>query len=171
MGPSTSRELVNINPSGTVRWRSSFDDGWPMMPVTNGDLVVFVLREDWWMGSGHGGDGGPPGGGGGGPGGPGGPGGDPHADEIIVVGLDLATGSERWRTTLDGDMATVPQFAPDGSQIYFTARDMSGDGRLPGDPMHQGDAPWGGSLMTTSVLALDRAGNLLWSLDLSDDSP
>jgi hypothetical protein len=79
-----------------------------MMAVTDGDLVVFTLREDWWMGSGSGGDGGDPGGGhGGGPGGPGGPGGgDPHSDSVIVVGLDLDTGTERWRTEIAGDNTT-----------------------------------------------------------------
>jgi hypothetical protein len=40
---TTDREIVNIGADGTEQWRISFDDGWPMMPVTNGDLVIVVL--------------------------------------------------------------------------------------------------------------------------------
>ena len=174
MGASLDRELLNISPTGQIRWRSSFDEGWPMMAVTDGDLVVFTLREDWWMGSGSGGDGGDPGGGdGGGPGGPGGPGGsDPHTDSVIVVGLDLNTGTERWRTEIAGDMVANPQFSTDGGRIYLTARDLDAEGAaLPGGPMNQGDAPLGHMLMSTSVIALDRDGIVLWSVVLSDESP
>jgi len=49
-GQMGDRELLNITPSGQIRWRVSFDNGWPMLPVNDGDLVVLALREDWWMG-------------------------------------------------------------------------------------------------------------------------
>jgi outer membrane protein assembly factor BamB len=164
-GQAVDRELLNITAAGQVRWRASFDDGWPMMPVTNGDLVVLALRDDWWMGGGMGGDGDPPGGGGGGGGGM--PGGGPHADTVTLVGLDLATGAERWRTEIDGDMASIPEFAPDGSGLYLTVRDMGMGVQMPVGPMHQGDAPTGDMLMSTSVVALDRSGSVLWTVDLS----
>ena len=167
-GYMDGRELLNITPGGQVRWRVSFDDGWPMMPVSDGDLVVLALREDWWMGSGPGGDGNPPGGGGGGGGGmPG----DPHADTVTLVGLDLATGGERWRTEVDGDMASLPQFAPDGSRFYLTVRDFGSGFQMPGAPMHQGDAPNGAMMLSTSVVAVGRSGQVLWSLDLFDAGP
>ena len=168
-GQMGDRELLNITPSGQIRWRVSFDDGWPMLPVTDGDLVVLALREDWWMGGGMGGDGNPPGGGGGGGGG--GMPGDPHADTVTLVGLDLATGAERWRTEIDGDMASLPQFASDGSAFYATVRDFGQGFQMPGTPMHQGSAPSGAMLMSTSVVAVNRNGTVLWVLDLSDDSP
>jgi len=173
-GQMGDRELLNITPGGQIRWRVSFDDGWPMLPVTDGDLVVLALREDWWMGGGMGGDGSPPGGGNGGGGGGGGGGGmpgDPHADTVTLVGLDLATGAERWRTEIDGDMASLPQFASDGSAFYATVRDFGQGSQMPGTPMHQGSAPSGAMLMSTSVVAVNRNGTVLWVLDLSDDSP
>jgi hypothetical protein len=37
--------------------------------------------------------------------------------------------------------------------------------------MHQGDAPAGDMMMSTSVVAVGRNGVVLWVLDLSDDSP
>jgi hypothetical protein len=173
-GQMGDRELLNITPGGQIRWRVSFDDGWPMLPVNDGDLVVLALREDWWMGGGMGGDGSPPGGGNGGGGGGGGGGGmpgDPHADTVTLVGLDLATGAERWRTEIDGDMASLPQFASDGSAFYATVRDFGQGSQMPGTPMHQGSAPSGAMLMSTSVVAVNRNGTVLWVLDLSDDSP
>jgi hypothetical protein len=168
-GQMVDRELINIAPDGHVRWRVSFEEGWPMMPVNDGDLVVFALGEDSWMGGGMGGDGSPPGGGQGGGGGGGG--GMPGAASVTLVGLDLATGGERWRTEIDGDMASLPQFAPDGSRLYLTVRDMGTGSQMPGAPMHQGDAPSGAMMMSTSVVAVGRNGVVLWLLDLSDDSP
>ena len=171
-GQPDQRELVNISAAGQLRWRVTFEDGWPMMPVTEGDLVVLALREDWWMGGGPGGDGGPPGGGGhGGGGGGGGMPGDPHADTVTLVGLDLATGAERWRTEVDGDMASLPQFAPDGSRFYLTVRDFAPGSQMPGTPMQQGGAPSGAMLMSTTVVAVSRSGPVLWSFDLSDNQP
>lgn len=174
-GQPDQRELVNISAAGQLRWRATFDDGWPMMPVTEGDLVVLALREDWWMGGGPGGDGGPPGGGGHGGGGGGGGGGgmpgDPHADTVTLVGLDLATGAERWRTEVDGDMASLPQFAPDGSRFYLTVRDFAPGSQMPGTPMQQGSAPSGAMLMSTTVVAVNRSGTVLWSFDLSGNQP
>ena len=97
------------------------------------------------------------------------PGGDPHADSVILVGLDLATGAELWRTEIEGDMASLAEFAPDGSRIYLTVRDFDDSFQIPGGPMHQGSAPNGSLLMSTSLVALDRGGNVLWTLDLSDN--
>ena len=97
--------------------------------------------------------------------------GDPHADTVTLVGLDLATGAERWRTEIDGDMATLPTFAPDGSAFYVTVRDFGSGFQMPGTPMHQGGAPSGSMMMSTAVVAVNRNGVVLWVLDLSDDSP
>ncbi len=158
-----SRELVNISAGGTERWRVSFAEGWPMMPTTDGDLVVVVLLDDWFMGDGGMGDGGFGGGGMMGAtvkdiahGGDG-------SDEITIVGLDLATGQERWRATLEGDMASGVQFSPDGSQLYISLMEM-GTGGGPGmGSMNQGDAAGSGVLTTNIIVALDRNGNLLWT--------
>jgi outer membrane protein assembly factor BamB len=162
------RELVNVRADGSVRWRVSFDDGVPMMPVTAGDLVIFALRDDWWIGIDASGDTGW--GHGGGPGG--GPmhdGGDAHADTATVVALDLYTGEELWRYEVDGDMIVIPQISPDGSRVYLTTRDLSGSVGLGGGPMHQGGAPSASMLMSTTVIALDVAtGDQLWSVALEE---
>ena len=173
------RAIVNIAPDGGERWRATFDDGWPMMPVNDGDLVVLALREDWWSGwdgtgdaggpgGGHGG--GPGGGHGGGPGGGhgGGGGGGPHADNAVLVGLDLTTGAELWRTEIAGGMVAAPRFAPDGSRFYVTVRDFDETaGGLCSGPMHQGGSPGGFQLMSTSLVAVDRNGTVLWTVELS----
>ncbi len=169
------RALINIGADGAERWRATFDQGWPMMPVSDGNLVVLVLREDWWNGSGVGGDGdwthgGNHGGGHGGGGGGGG--GGPHADSAVLVGLDLATGNELWRTVVEGDMVSPPEFAPDGTQFYVTVRELNGTGGgLGGGPMHQGDAPGAQELMSTSVVAIGRDGAVRWSLALTEGGP
>jgi hypothetical protein len=154
------RELVNIGPEGEERWRTSFEDGWPMMIVTDGDLVVLSLADDWWFGHGGSGDGGWGNGHGGGKtlDGPG------HA---TLVGLDLATGQERWRLDLEGDMASLPRFTEDGSRLYTTVRGMS-SGPGGGGPWNQGDVPGWGMLMTSTLVAIDRDGAVLWSLELDD---
>ncbi len=158
--------LVNIGPDGIERWRVDFDDGVPMRPVNDGDLVVVVLRDDWFYGFGGTGDGGW--GQGGGHHGGGGGTGDDHADRSILVALELASGAERWRVELDGDMVMAPQFAPDGSRMYVTVRDF--DERFgPGSgPMGQGDTVPASAMMSTTVVALDRAGTELWRADVSD---
>jgi hypothetical protein len=66
-------------------------------------------------------------------------------------------------------MASAPQFAPDGSRFYLTVRDFdSTGGGFGGGPMHQGDAPGAERLMSTSVVAVDRSGAVLWTRDLTD---
>lgn len=35
--------------------------------------------------------------------------------------------------------------------------------------MGQGDAAGSGMMMTSTLVAVDRAGNVLWSVDLDDD--
>ena len=170
-GMGDDRAIVNIAPDGSERWRATFSDGWPMRPVTDGDLVVLALREEWWGGWDGSGDGGwHHGGGHGGGGGGGGTG--PYANAVTLVGLDLATGSELWRTVVEGGMVSLPQFAPDGSRMYLTVREFASDGgALGGDPMHQGDAPGFFQLMSTTVVALGRDGTVLWSIDLGTGGP
>jgi hypothetical protein len=143
-----SRSVTNVSASGLERWSTDFDSGWPMMLSTDGDLVVVVLAGDWWTGGG--GDGG---GAGQGP--------------VTLVGLDLATGAERWRTDLEGDMVSPPQFAPDGASFYVSVRDMGGMGGPGSGPMHQGDAYGAGAMMSTTVVAVSRAGQVEWTLDLA----
>jgi outer membrane protein assembly factor BamB len=141
------RSVTDVAPDGQVRWTADFSTGWPMMLATNGDLAVVVLTPEWWYG-GDGDDGGQ------------------GARQLTLVGLDLASGAERWRTDLDGDMASPPQFAPNGSQLYVSTREMGGTGGPGGGPMHQGDAWGSGALMSTTVISLDRSGQVQWTLDL-----
>ena len=163
---TTDREIVNVDSNGSERWRASFEDGWPMMPVTDGDLVVVVLMDDWFMGSGGMGDGGW---------GSGGMGGmksgehGPGDGESVLVALDLDTGAEEWRTTITGDMASMAQFSPDGSQIYVSAVEMeSGTGMGQGS-MRQGDAAGAGFMSSSTIVAFDRSGNQLWTYDLGGE--
>jgi outer membrane protein assembly factor BamB len=161
------RELVNIDADGSERWRVSFDEGWPMMPCTDGDLVVVVLRDDWFMGFGGMGDGGWSGGGRGGGMGGGMKDGEhgPGDGESVLVALDLVTGQERWRATISGDMASMPQFSPDGSMIFVSAREMSIGGMGPGS-VRQGDATPAGFMSSSRIVSFDRAGTQLWTYDL-----
>ena len=120
---NTDREIVNIGSDGSERWRVSFSDGWPMMPVTDGDLVVVVLMDDWFMGSSGMGDGGW------GSGHMGGGTKDVGDGESVLGDLDLDTGNVQWRTIISGDMAPRAPFSPDGSQRYLSAVEMgSGEG-------------------------------------------
>lgn len=164
---TTDRELVNIGSDGSERWRASFDDGWPMMPVTDGDLVVVVLMDDWFFGSGGMGDGGWNGGGTGGHMGGGTKDGEhgPGDGESVLVAFDLATGQESWRTTISGDMASMAQFSPDGSRIYVSVVEMGSGGGMGQGPMQQGQAAGAGFLMWSTVVAFDRSGNQLWTYD------
>jgi outer membrane protein assembly factor BamB len=164
------RDLVNIDKDGNERWRVSFTDGWPMMPTTDGDLVVVVLVSDWFMGDDGTGDHGHPGGGMGG-----GMGGgkafgtkeDEDNDTVVVVSLNLATGVELWRTSFTGDMGSMVQFTPDGSQIYLSLMEMDGDHGIGMGSMNQGQSSGVGMTASTTVVALDREGTELWSRDLS----
>jgi hypothetical protein len=154
------RELINIGPDGQERWRVAFEEGWPMMPTTDGDLVVLTLADDWWMGDGGMGDGGW------------GHGGGKTLDEedghATLVALGLSNGQELWRLDLEGDMISMPQFTEDGSRLYLTVRDMDDD-HVGDGPMGQGDAAGSGMMMTSTLVAVDRNGNVLWTLDLDDD--
>lgn len=158
-GGALQRELVCLGPDGQERWRASFDDGWPMMPATDGDLVVLALADSSWMGYGGTGDGGWHGGGK-----------LLDGDDVpaTLVALSLATGAEQWRLELDGDMISLPQFAPDGSRIYVTVRSMDHHGPLGNGPLHQGDAGDWSMAMSSSVVAISRDGQQLWSVDLGD---
>jgi len=157
---NVDRALVSIAPDGTERWRTSFTDGWPMMPVTEGDLVVVTLRGDWWM---DGGDGGWDHGHGHGKVRPTDTG---DTQQLVVVGLDLASGQERWRATLDGDMGGNVRMTDDGSRIYVTVMTIDNGGGMGGGSIHQGDAPGSGMMGGRSIVALDRDGNVLWTHDL-----
>ena len=163
------RELVSVNTDGSERWRVSFSDGWPMMPTTDGDLVVVVLVNDWFMGDDGMGDGGHPGGGMGGMGGMkafGAKAGDAN-DSDVVVGLDLTSGAERWRTSFTGDMGSMVQFTPDGTQIYMSLMDMDGDHGVGMGSMNQGQSSGVGMTASTTIVALNRNGVEQWTLDLS----
>jgi len=129
------RDLVNIDKNGNERWRVSFTDGWPMMPTTDGDLVVVVLVSDWFMG----GDG----------------------------SLDVATGTERWRQSFTGDMGSMVQFTPDGTQIYLSLMDVDGDHGVGMGSMNQGQSSGVGMTASTTIVALNRSGVEQWRLDLS----
>jgi outer membrane protein assembly factor BamB len=166
---SVTRELVNIDANGNERWRVGFEDGWPMMPCTDGDLVVVVLVDDWFMGSGGFGDGGWTGGTGGGMGG--GPGGGTgNGDgESVLIALDLTSGLEQWRTTIPGDMGSMVQFSEDGSRLYVSAREHGTEGEMGSGSMRQGQAAGAGFLMSTTIIAFDREGNQLWAHDIGGE--
>jgi hypothetical protein len=168
------RDLVNIDVNGNERWRVPFTDGWPMMPTTDGDLVVVVLVSDWFMGDGGTGDHGNPGGGMGGAMGGGmkafGTKDDEDDDSVVVVGLDLATGAERWRTSFTGDMGSMVQFTPDGTQIYLSLMDIDGDHGVGMGSMNQGQSSGVGMTASTTIVALNRSGVEQWSLDLSSSN-
>ncbi len=95
------RALVNISSNGSIRWRSSFTDRWPMMPGTKKNLVVVPLVDAYWMGGGA-------------------------KRNAVLEGLDLSTGAVLWNVALDGQMASYPQFSRDGKRIYLTVGDYSG---------------------------------------------
>ena len=160
------RELVSINTDGSERWRVSFSDGWPMMPTTDGDLVVVVLVNDWFMGDDGMGDGGNPGGGMGGMKALGAKAGDAD-DIVVVVGLNLTSGAELWRTTFTGDMGSMVQFTPDGTQIYLSLMNMDGDHGVGMGSMNQGQSSGVGMTASTTIVALNRNGVEQWTLDLS----
>lgn len=164
---AATRELVNIDPNGSERWRANFDDGWPMMPVTNGDLVVVVLVDDWFMGSGGMGDGGWNGGGMGG--GMKDAGHGPGDGESILVALDIATGLEKWRATVAGNMVSMAQFSPDGLRIYLSAMETGSGGVMGHGSIRQGDVAGAGFTNSSSVIAFDRLGNQLWTYDLGGE--
>lgn len=160
------RELVNIDANGNDRWRVIFEDGWPMAPCTNGDLVVVVLVDDWFMGFGGSGDGSWHGGGiGGAPGGGAGNG----DGESVLVALELATGEERWRSTIPGDMGSMVQFSTTGDQLYVSARESGAGGQMGQGSMRQGQAAGAGFLMSTTIIAFDREGAQLWTYDVGGE--
>ena len=163
---TTDRELVNVGSNGSERWRVSFDDGWPMMPVSDGDLVVVVLVDDWFMGLGGMGDGGWNGGG---TGSHMGGGTKDGAGDSAVVALDLTTGAERWRATVDGDMGSMAQFSPDGSRIYLSVMEMGSGGGMGQGPMRQGEAAGAGFMTSSTIVAFDRSGNQLWTYDIGGE--
>ena len=154
---SLQRAVVDLGTTGTQRWRATFSNGWPMMAGSNGDLVVVMVLNNAWMWRSLSGMGWfpfgstPPSG----------------TQSASLVGLDLATGSQRWSTTLPGDMGSYPQFSPDGSRIYTSVTDFGQAGAMGSGSMMQGNTGSWATQMTNKIVALDRAGNILWTTDLS----
>jgi len=89
------------------------------------------------------------------------------SQDATLVGLDLAAGSQRWSATLPGDMSSYPQFAADGSRIYVTVTDFGQVGMMGGGSLRQGDTGGWATQMTNKVVALNRGGTVLWTVDLS----
>lgn len=149
------RGLVDIAPDGSERWHASFDAGVPTMPATQGDLVVVALGPNQWMGSNFSVSG---------------SGSHARATDVptllgtTIVGLDLATGNERWRTTLGGQISAPLEFSPDGSQIYVATVTFAGSTQVPLGPMTQGDSIGVAAPSQVMVVALNRNGNILWSV-------
>jgi len=154
---SLQRAIVDLGSNGQERWRATFTQGWPMMAANNGDLVVVVVMNNAFMwrslsSSGWFPWGSQPQGG---------------SQDATLVGLDLATGSQRWSATLPGDMGSYPQFAADGSRIYVTVTDFGQVGMMGGGPLRQGDTGGWATQMINKVVALTRSGTALWTVDLS----
>ncbi len=154
---SLQRAVVDLSENGTQRWRASFAQGWPMMAANNGDLVVVVVMNSAWMwravsGMGWFPFGTPPQG---------------TGEDATLVGLDLATGSQRWSAPLPGDMGSYPQFSADGSRIYVAVTDFGQATSMGGGAMRQGDVGGWATQMTNKIVALSRAGATLWTADLS----
>ncbi len=152
-----ARALVDLGADGKQRWRVPFDQGWPMMAASNGDLVVVVVVNSAWMwravsGMGWFPFGAPPQGG---------------SQDANLVGLDLVTGSQRWSTALPGDMGSLPQFSQDGSRVYVSVTDFGAASMMGGGSLRQGDTGGWATQMTSKVVALSRAGAVLWTADLS----
>ena len=156
-GASLQRAVVDLGPDGKERWRATFTQGWPMMAATNGDLVVAVVMNNAWMWRAVSGMGwfpfGTPSSGG--------------TQDASLVGLDLATGTQRWSATLPGAMGSYPQFSTDGSRLYVTVTDFGQAGMMGGGSLQQGDTGGWATQMTNKVVALSRAGSILWTTDLS----
>lgn len=152
-GSSSQSALANVGSNGKERWRATFTDGTPMMVASDGDLVIVVLLKRTMMT------------GGGMMGGRTGQGSSDQQDAILV-GLALANGAERFRTTLPGDMASAPQFAPGGAQLYITTVD-SGTSMMASGSMRQGSSGAWNATMKSTLVAVSRTGAILWTLDLS----
>ena len=154
---SLQRAIVDLGSNGQERWRATFTQGWPMMAASNGDLVVVVVMNNAFMwrsmsGSGWFPWGSQPQGG---------------VENAALVGLDLATGTQRWLTTLPGDMGSLPQFTTDGSRLYVSVTDFGQAGMMGSSSMRQGDTGGWATQMTNKVVALTRGGTVLWTVDLS----
>ncbi len=156
-GASLQRAIVDLGPDGKQRWQFAVASGWPMMAANNGDLVVVIVMNNAWMWRSMSGMGwfpfGTPSQGG--------------TQDATAVGLDLATGSQRWSVTLPGDMGSYPQFSSDGSRIYVSVTDFGQGGMMGSGSMRQGDTGGWATQMTNKIVALDRSGNVLWTTDLS----
>lgn len=183
---SFSASVVNITAAGIERWSVSFDEGWPMMISTAGDVVVVTLTDGAWMGGGMGGGanggghmGGDSGGMGSGSGsgnGSGGGMGGGHGMGITVqdeptngagatlVALDLATGIELWRFTPDTASMISADVAPGGATVYAIVHTSDA---MDSTPMNQGEADQAAQ-GTASLVALDAAtGTVLFTREIA----
>ena len=149
---AASAELVNIDANGQERWRTTFEGGRPTMTITAGDLVVVNVKHFGEMsGSGAGTRDGMYGGMG--------------NSSSILVGLDLVSGVQLWTFELDTPSMTRAHLSEDGSIVYVIATDAAEMGT---GSMHQGDGSFARQ-MTSTLYALDRFGDILWTLELGDN--
>jgi hypothetical protein len=125
MGPQ-QRALVNIDADGSIRWKVNFADRWPMAPATKANLVVVSLVDHYWSSSGA-------------------------TGKANLEGLKLSTGAVLWKVTLDGQMASPPQFSKDGKRIYVSVGDYSGTYMM----------------AAKRIVALDLNGTILWTVDIA----
>ena len=156
--PKFQRALYDLEPDGTQRWTTTFQDGWPMTPVTQGDLVVVPVVSNSWTGTGNGDTGWKYGNG---------LGNVSASDHVTLVGFDLATGDQLWSTDLDGNLASEPQFSGDGAQLYVSVFAKGANGAAGQSSISQSSAGGAASLTATSVICVDRTGTVLWTKDLS----
>ncbi len=155
--PSLQRAIVDLGPDGKKRWQFAVTSGWPMMVANNGDLVVAVVMNNAWMWRSISGMGWFPFG----------TAPQTGGQDATLVGLDLASGTQRWSATLPGEMGSYPQFSSDGSRVYVCVTDFGQAGMMGGGPTRQGDTGSWATEMTNKVVALDRSGNIVWTVDLS----
>ena len=142
-------ELANISNDGQERWRVTFEDGQPMMIVSAGDLVVVNVRhaeQDPEFGDWHGGM---------------------NGGSSTLVGFDLVSGVQLWTFELEQASMTRAQLSEDGSMVYVMATDVAYEDMGTGS-MHQGDGRFNQG-MSSTLYALDRFGDLLWTLDLDNN--
>lgn len=150
---SDPSELVNIGANGQERWRVAFEDGRPMMTVTAGDLVVVTVNHVGEFGEGSGSQ-------------HGGMGWGISNGSSTLIGIDLASGVELWTFELEQGSMARAQISEDGSLVYVVANEMVGE--MGTGSMHQGDGQFG-QQMSSTLYALDRFGDILWTLDLNNN--
>ena len=154
---SLQRAVVDLGATGTQRWRATFATGWPMMAGSNGDLVVVVVLNNAWMWRSLSGMGWFP------------FGTTPQSgtQDASLVGLDLATGAQRWSARLSPETWGRTRSSPPTAPGFTSVTDFGQAGMMGSGSMAQGDTGNWATQMTNKIVALDRAGNILWTTDLS----